>query len=88
VVAPVRLSDAGVVALLRPGDVVDLLGADEQGGGASVVARSARVVTVPHEDEEMTPGSAGGLVLVEVAATTATELAQAAAAGPLSVTWR
>ncbi|GAA1427278.1 hypothetical protein GCM10009616_03990 [Microlunatus lacustris] len=88
VVAPVRLSDPGVVALLRPGDVVDLVGADEQGGGAAVVARSTRVVTVPQVDTEMSPGSTGGLVLVEVAAGTATELAQAAVTGPLTLVWR
>lgn len=88
VVAPVRLSDAGLVGLLRAGDVVDLIGTDEQGGGASVVARSARVVTVPQVDLEVTAGSTGGLVLVEVAAGTATDLAQAAVAGPISLTWR
>lgn len=88
VVAPVRLSDAGLVSLLRPGDVVDLVGTDEQDGGAAVVARGARVVTVPQVDLEATAGSTGGLVLVEVTAATATDLAQAAVAGPLSLTWR
>ncbi|WP_157720278.1 SAF domain-containing protein [Friedmanniella luteola] len=87
VVAPVRLSDPGLVTLLRPGDVVDLVGTDEQGGGASVVARSARVVTVPHVDEETATGSDGGLVLVEVPTGTATALARAAVAGPLTLTW-
>jgi Flp pilus assembly protein CpaB len=87
VVAPVRLSDAGLVTLLRPGDVVDLVGTDEQGGAASVVARGVRVVTVPVLEEDV-GGSSGGLVLVEVPAGTATELAQAAVAGPLSLTWR
>ena len=87
VVAPVRVSDAGLATLLRPGDVVDLVGTDEQGGAASVVARSVRVVTVPVLAEDV-GGSSGGLVLVEVPAGTATELAQAAVAGTLSLTWR
>jgi pilus assembly protein CpaB len=88
VVAPVRLSDPAVVALLRPGDVVDLVGADEQGGGAAVVARGTRVVTVPQVAGEMTAGSPGGLVLVEVGSGTATALAGAALAGPLTLVWR
>ena len=88
VVAPVRVSDAGLVTLLRPGDVVDLVGTDEQGGAASVVARGARVVTVPVLEEEVGGGGSGGLVLVEVPAAAATELAKAAAAGPVSLTWR
>ena len=87
VVAPVRLSDAGLVALLRPGDVVDLVGTDDQGGGASVVARSARVVTVPRVEADTTTGSPGGLVLVEVPRGAATDLARAAVAGPLTLTW-
>lgn len=87
VVAPVRLADADVVALLRPGDVVDLVGTDEQGGGAAVVASGARVVTVPRVEAEPTAGSTGGLVLVEVARGTATELAQAAVTGPVTLIW-
>ena len=88
VVTPVRLADAGVVALLRPGDVVDLVGTDEQDGTADVVAPAARVVTIPQIEEEAAPGSAGGLVLVEVPPGTGTRLARAAARGPLTVLWR
>jgi len=87
VVAPVRLADADVVALLRPGDVVDLVGTDEQGGGAAVVARGARVVTVPRVEHEPAAGNTGGLVLVEVATGAATDLAQAAVAGPVTLIW-
>jgi hypothetical protein len=88
VVVPVRLSDPAVVALLRPGDVVDLVGVDEQGGGAAVVARSTRVVTVPQVTTDGGAGSTGGLLLVEVGTGTATALAQAAVAGPLTLVWR
>ncbi|MFF0724770.1 hypothetical protein [Streptomyces sp. NPDC004134] len=54
VLAPVRLADAGVVGLLKPGDVVDVLAVDaEDGGPARVVARAARVAEIP--------GTAGAL---------------------------
>ena len=49
VAAPVRLADADVAALLRAGDLVDVVlagGADSKAVSASVVAPSARVVTV------------------------------------------
>ena len=88
VVAPLRLADPGLVRLLRPGDLVDVIGADEQTSRASVVAPAVRVVTVPAVDQAAAPESSGGLVLVEVSPTAATALAQAAAAGSLSVTWR
>lgn len=88
VVAPVRLADAGVVALLRPGDVVDLVGTDEQDGTAAVLAGAARVVSIPQVEEEAGAGSAGGLVLVEVPSATGTLLASAAARGPVTVVWR
>ena len=86
VVAPLRLADAGLAALLRPGDVVDVLGADEQTAQARVVARAVRVVTIPPPLEET--ADSGALVLVEVGPTAATDLAQGAAAGALTVTWR
>ncbi|WP_326796363.1 hypothetical protein OG946_13570 [Streptomyces sp. NBC_01808] len=48
VLAPVRIADAGVVGLLTPGDVVDVLAVDaEDGGPARVVARAARVAEIP-----------------------------------------
>ena len=47
VVAPLRLADADLAALLRPGDQVDVIAADPQSEQADVVARAVRVVTVP-----------------------------------------
>jgi len=90
VMAPLRLADTAVGALLRPGDVVDVVAADGQGQHpATVIAMSARVVTVPElPDDRAGPGSDGGLVLVDVDSHTATVLAQAAAAGTLSIIWR
>jgi pilus assembly protein CpaB len=90
VMAPLRLADTAVSALLRPGDVVDVVAADGQGQQpATVIAMSARVVTVPElPDDRAGPGPDGGLVLVDVDSHTATVLAQAAAAGTLSIIWR
>src|SRR5690606_31667389 len=46
-VLPVRLPDAGMAALLRPGDVVDLLATDPGTGQAQVVATDVTVLAVP-----------------------------------------
>lgn len=85
--APLRLADTGLTGLLRPGDLVDIIAADSQGTKAEVVATSVRVVAVPAVNEEDAAATPGALVLVEVDQSTATELAQAAAAGPVSIAW-
>jgi len=89
VVAPLRLADAEVVALLRAGDVVDVLAADAQSEQAYIAGRGVRVVTVP-QPPEAAAGSdpAGALVLVEVDPETAQVLARAAVAATLTVIWR
>ncbi len=46
---PVRLPDAGMVALLRVGDHVDLVAADPQGSAARVVGRGVPVLALPRE---------------------------------------
>lgn len=90
VIAPLRLGDTAVTALLHPGDVVDVVAADSQGEQpAMVIAAGARVVTVPElPDDRAGPGPEGGLVLIDVDSHTATLLAQAAASGSLSIIWR
>ena len=93
VVAPLRLPDSDLAALLRAGDLVDVIAAGDQAGEAvsnteaRVVAQAVRVVTVP---EPMDDGEAasGALVLLEVTPETARALAQAAAAASLTVIWR
>ncbi|WP_328719998.1 hypothetical protein OHT52_11205 [Streptomyces sp. NBC_00247] len=45
--APVRITDAATVRLLRPGDRVDVISAPASGDGARVVARDVRVRRVP-----------------------------------------
>ncbi|MEU3950595.1 RcpC/CpaB family pilus assembly protein [Streptomyces sp. NPDC029526] len=63
VTAPVRIADAATVRLLRPGDRVDVIAADERatggatGGAARVVARGARVTDVPGPPDDA--GDAG-----------------------------
>jgi hypothetical protein len=90
VIAPLRLADPEVAALLQPGSLTDVIAADPDGGGAaSVVATGVRVLIVPAAASEQAAGTAdGALVLVEVDAKTATLLAGAAANSRISVILR
>ncbi|WP_432105693.1 hypothetical protein [Streptomyces sp. bgisy091] len=47
VAAPVRIADAATVGLLRPGDRVDVIAAEEGDGATEVVARGVRVAGIP-----------------------------------------
>jgi hypothetical protein len=86
VTAPVRIADAATVRLLRPGDRVDVIAAEESavGGDARVVARGARVTKVP----EPLDGAAesGALVVLSVPRSAAARLAGASATARLAVT--
>ncbi|WP_210588355.1 hypothetical protein [Streptomyces sp. GESEQ-35] len=86
VAAPVRIADGETVRLLRPGDRVDVIAAEETatGGDARVVARGARVTKVP----EPVDGAAesGALVVLSVPRSTAARLAGASATARLAVT--
>lgn len=85
--APVRLADPGLATVLRPGDRVDILAADGQGGPVRTVAERARIVTIPAAADSAR--DAGGvLLLVEADAETAAELARAAGSSTLSVLLR
>lgn len=65
VALPVRLPDAGMAALLRVGDVVDLVAADPQGGEPAVVAEDVPVLALPAESAESpTTGLGGRLVVI------------------------
>ena len=90
VMAPLRLGDAGMAALLHPGDVVDVVAADAESARATVVADGVRVITVPHErdDPGTEPESGGALVLLDVDRATAAVLARAAVSATLTVVWR
>ncbi|MET9759843.1 hypothetical protein ABZ016_12400 [Streptomyces sp. NPDC006372] len=84
--APVRIADAATVRLLRPGDRVDVIAAEETvaGGEARVVARGARVTKVPEPEEGATDG--GALVVLSVPRATAARLAGASTTARLAVT--
>ncbi|MFE1509622.1 hypothetical protein ACE1N8_14980 [Streptomyces sp. DSM 116494] len=96
VLAPVRIADAATVRLLRPGDLVDVIAAEEtmSGGEARVVARGARVTEVPEPvdgaDDGGTgdggTGDGGALVVLSVPRATAAGLAGAGATARLAVT--
>ena len=87
VLAPVRLADADVVALLRPGDLVDVIASAGDGGATGTVVRSARVVTVPAGDPDDQGTATGALVVLDVGSPDAEPLARAAATGALTVVW-
>ncbi|WP_086565912.1 hypothetical protein, partial [Streptomyces africanus] len=86
VTAPVRIADAATVRLLRPGDRVDVIAAEEtvSGGDARVVARGARVTKVPEPLEGA--GGTGALVVLSVPRATAARLAGASTTARLAVT--
>ncbi|WP_235459485.1 hypothetical protein [Streptomyces olivochromogenes] len=86
VAAPVRIADAATVRLLRPGDRVDVIAAEDPatGGDARVIARGARVTKLP----EPVDGGAesGALVVLSVPRSTAARLVGASATARLAVT--
>ncbi|POX57021.1 hypothetical protein C3489_01860 [Streptomyces sp. Ru71] len=86
VAAPVRIADAGTVRLLRPGDRVDVIAAEDatSGGDARVVARGARVARLPGAADDTADG--GALVVLSVPRATAARLVGASATARLAVT--
>ncbi|WUW92758.1 RcpC/CpaB family pilus assembly protein [Streptomyces sp. NBC_01451] len=89
VTAPVRIADAATVRLLRPGDRVDVIAAEESptGTDARVVARRARVTQVPQvpvSQDGMAEG--GALIVLSVPHATASRLAGAGTTARLAVT--
>ncbi|MFE2419090.1 hypothetical protein [Streptomyces hokutonensis] len=84
--APVRIADAATVRLLRSGDRVDVIAAQDTaaGGDAEVVARGARVTKVPEPLDEA--AGSGALVVLSVPRATAARLAGASATARLAVT--
>jgi pilus assembly protein CpaB len=91
VVAPLRLSDADMAALIRLGDRVDVIAATDSGAKARVVASRVLVVGLPVAagDGALAGGNgSGALILIEVDLPTATALNDTAAAGRLSIVLR
>lgn len=92
VALPVRLPDAGAVALLRVGDRVDLVATDPQVGTSELVALGVPVLALPGADTSGgaagPAGPAGGrLVVLGVAAEELPRVATAAAATFLTYAW-
>ncbi|MYU67090.1 hypothetical protein, partial [Streptomyces sp. SID69] len=86
VAAPVRIADAATVRLLRPGDRVDVVAAQDPsaGGGARVLARGVRVTRVPAPLDGA--AETGALVVLAVPRTLAAGLVGASATARLAVT--
>ena len=90
VALPVRAADAGVVALLRPGDEVDVLGVLVD-GGTGVVASAVQVLQVPDVAASSGFLSASAdrtLVVLDASTADAVRLAAAQSAGPLTIAIR
>lgn len=83
VAVPVRLAEPATGALVRAGDVVDVLSASPEGGAvAAVVATGLPVLSVPDLSDA---AGEGALVVVAASRSTAARLAAAAVTGRLSV---
>jgi len=81
---PLRLSDPAVAALLNPGDVVDVMVADQR-SAARLVAADLTVTAVPDAEGSGPWAQGDGLVMVAVTEDEALALAGAAARGPVTV---
>lgn len=87
-VLPVRLPDAGMATLLRPGDDVDLVATDPGTGTATVVARDVTVLATPTDAPDGPAGGSGGaLVVVGASADEALAITSAALSQFLTVSW-
>jgi pilus assembly protein CpaB len=85
VATPVRVADAGVVALVRPGDHVDIHATPASGlGPAAVVAAAVPVLVIP-ETADDTVLAEGALLVVGTTSRQAASLAEAAVTSRLSV---
>lgn len=86
---PVRLTDAGVSVLLRPGDRIDLYAVDSAIGApdaaaGELVAADALVVAIPRPADEVVPE--GAIVVVAVPLDTVAALVAAAYSRSLAAT--
>lgn len=63
-VLPMRLPDAGMASLLRPGDVVDLYATDPGTGDSRLLAVGVTVLATPRDVPEGPAGGAGGTLVV------------------------
>jgi Flp pilus assembly protein CpaB len=82
VATPVRVAERATAALVRAGDVVDVLSAAPDGAAATTVVTAVRVLSVPFADDD--PGE-GALLVLAATRSAAARLAAAAVTGRLSV---
>lgn len=83
VAAPVRVAEPATAALVRAGDVVDVLSASPDGGAsATTVVSAVRVLSVPLVADD---AGEGALLVVAAGRAAAARLAAAAVTGRLSV---
>jgi pilus assembly protein CpaB len=83
VAAPVRVAEPATAALVRAGDVVDVLSASPEGGAsATTVVSGVRVLSVPLVGDD---AGEGALLVVAAGRAAAARLAAAAVTGRLSV---
>lgn len=83
---PVRLSDAEVAALLRPGDEVDVLVLGDNADGVRVLAKGAVVLAVQPPGDRRSAG--GRLVVLGLPPEDAPDVAAASLEGVVTVTFR
>ncbi|GAA1548232.1 SAF domain-containing protein [Nocardioides humi] len=87
VTVPVRLSDAGQVALLTPGDRITLLGTDPQGRTTRTLARDATVLAVPDPAAADDGALPGRLVVLALDSGEVYHVTAASAAEYVTYTW-
>jgi len=87
VTAPVRLTDAGQVALLAPGDRISLLGTDPQSGTTRILARDATVLAVPDRASASDGALPGRLVVLALDSSVLYHVTAASAAEYVTYTW-
>jgi len=90
VLTPVRVADAATLALISPGDTIDVIAAWPAGTAgpatATTVAAGVRVVSVPAPVKGTTYTTEGGLVVLAVPPATAVRIAAAAVSARISLT--
>jgi Flp pilus assembly protein CpaB len=87
---PVRLPDPGAASLLAPGDRIDLVATDPQGGGARVVASDVLVLATPAPPPDgVATGAAtpGVVVVVGVSPVSVTAVTDASVMRFLGYAW-
>lgn len=88
---PVRLPDAAMAALLKPGDRVDLYATDPTAGGTTSIARDVLVLAVPSgtDDRNAVTSTLGGrLVIVGVPPETVAQVTDASVRQFLTIAFR